>query len=109
MMKDKKQWIIRLFIILFSISVSVTVLPCGIINIHGLFGEITTSTVTNGEDKSCFQESCAFENRKQITGINIYNIWFEIWICIICMIFIQYMFRLPRGDTIITFKVRMDN
>ncbi len=108
-MKDKKQWIIRLFIILFSISVSVTVLPCGIINTHGLFGEITTSTVTNDEDKSDFQESHVFENRKQVTGINIYNIWFEIWICIICMIYIQYMFRLPREDTIITFKVRMDN
>lgn len=108
-MREKKQWIIRLFIILFSISVSVTVLPCGIINIHGLFGEVTTFTVTNDEDKSYFQESHVFENRKQITGINIYNIWFEIWICIIFMIYIQYMFRLPREDTIITFKVRMDN
>lgn len=109
MMKDKKQWIIRLFIILFSISVSVTVLPCGIINTHGLFGEIATSTVTNDADKSDFWESYVFENRKQITGINIYNIWFEIWICIICMIYIQYMFCLPGEDTIITFKVRMDN
>lgn len=108
-MKDKKQWTIRLFIILFSISVSVTVLPCEIVNTHGLFGEITTSTVTNDEDKSSFQESRVFEYRKHITGINIYNIWFEIWICIICMIYIQYMFRLPREDSIITFKVRMDN
>lgn len=70
---------------------------------------ITTSTVTYDEDKSSFQESHFFENRKQIIGINIYNIWFEIWICIICMIYIQYMFRLLREDTIITFKVRMDN
>lgn len=109
MMKDKKQWFIRWFIVLFSISVSVTVLPCGIINTHGLFGEVTASTVTNDEDKSSFQESHFFENRKQIIGISIYNIWFEIWISIICMIYIQYMFRLPGEDTIITFKVRMDN
>ena len=46
-MKEKKQWLIRLFIILFSVSVSVAVLPCGIINTHGLFGEITSSTITN--------------------------------------------------------------
>ena len=45
-MKEKKQWLIRLFIILFSVSVSVAVLPCGIINTHGLFGEITSSTIT---------------------------------------------------------------
>ena len=40
-MKEKKQWLIRLFIILFSVSVSVAVLPCGIINTCGLFGEMT--------------------------------------------------------------------
>ena len=91
-MKEKKQWLIRLFIILFSVSVSVAVLPCGIINTHGLFGEITSSTITN-DDNSSFQESRVF----------------EVLICVICMIYIQYMFRLPREDTIITFKVRMDN
>ena len=102
-MKEKKQWLIRLFIILFSVSVSVAVLPCGIINTHGLFGEITSSTITSDDDNSSFQESRVLENRKQIKGINIYNIWFEV------LIYIQYIFRLPREDTIITFKVRMDN
>lgn len=108
-MKDKKQWLIRLLIILFSVFVSVAVLPCGIINTHGLFGEITASTVINDEDEMSFQESRVFENRKQIKGINIYNIWFEVLIYVICMIYIQYMFRLPREDTIVTLKVRMDN
>ena len=108
-MKEKKQWFIRLFIILFSASVSVAVLPCGIINTYGLFGEITSSTIMNDEDNSCFQESRVFENRQQIKGINIYNIWFDVWICVICMIFIQYRFRLPKKNTIITLKVRMDN
>ena len=87
-MKEKKQWLIRLFIILFSVSVSVAVLPCGIINTHGLFGEITSSTITSDDDNSSFQESRVFENRKQIKGINIYNIWFEVLICVICMIYI---------------------
>ena len=108
-MKENKKWLIRLFIILFSASVSWAVLPCGIINTHGLFGEITSSTIINDEDNSSFQESRVFENRKQIKGINIYNIWFDVWICVICMIFIQYRFRLPRENTIITLKVRMDN
>ena len=81
-MKEKKQWLIRLFIILFFVSISVAVLPCGIINTHGLFGEITSSTITNDDDNSSFQESRVFENRKQIKGINIYNIWFEVLICL---------------------------
>lgn len=41
-MDKKKYWIIRLFFVLFTMSVSVAILPCGIINVHSLFGEITT-------------------------------------------------------------------
>lgn len=109
-MKEKKQWLIRLFIILFFVSnFSGSFTLRELINTHGLFGEITSSTITNDDDNSSFQESRVFENRKQIKGINIYNVWFEVLICVICMIYIQYMFRLPREDTIITFKVRMDN
>ena len=41
-MDKKKYWIIRLFFVLFTMSVSVAILPCGIIKVHSLFGEITT-------------------------------------------------------------------
>lgn len=75
-MKEKKQRLIRLFIILYSVSV--TVFSYEIINTRGLFGEITSSTITNYEGNSSFQESRVFDNRKQIKGINIYNIWFEV-------------------------------
>ena len=71
-MKDKKLWLIRLFIILFSISISVAILPCGIINAHGLFGELTSQAVADDEDSSSYQESRVFENRKHIKGTNIY-------------------------------------
>lgn len=99
----------KLFIFLFSVSVSITVLPNGLINTYGLFGEITSSTATSDEDSKISEERQVFENRKQVKGVNVYNIWFEIWLCIIYMIFAAYMLRLPRGDTIITLKVRMNN
>ena len=38
-MDKKKYWIIRLFFVLFTMSVSVAILPCGIIKVHSLFGE----------------------------------------------------------------------
>ena len=99
----------KLFIFLFSVSVSITVLPSGLLNTYGLFGEITSSTATRDEDSKISEERQVFENRKQVKGVNVYNIWFEIWLCIIYMIFSAYMLRLPRGDTIITLKVRMNN
>lgn len=55
-MKYKKQWIIGLFIFLFSVSVSIMVLPCELINAHGLFGEIISSTVTSDEESRISEE-----------------------------------------------------
>ncbi len=79
-MKDRHKLITRLFIILFSVSVSVTVIPCGTINTHGLFGETISSVITDYEEETAIQESHVYEKRKQISGINIYNKWLEIWI-----------------------------
>lgn len=108
-MKKNKQWLLNLLILLFTVSVSVTVLPCGVIHTYGLFGEVTSSTVTDDAESGISDESQIFTRRKQVKGINIYNIWFEILIGIVCMIFVEYGLRLPRGDTIVTLKVRMDN
>jgi hypothetical protein len=111
-MKNKKQWFqwfVRLLILLFAVSVSTAVIPCGIINTQGLFGEVKSSAVTEdkGAEKADVRQD--YVRRQQIKGENVYNIWYEVWICIICMIFIFYMIRLPRGDTIVALKVRMDN
>ena len=58
-MDKKKYWIIRLFFVLFTISVSVAILPCGIINVHSLFGEITTYIcLTTVSTKRLFQKNC---------------------------------------------------
>ena len=108
-MENKKSWLLRLFILLFSVSVSATVLPSGIVNVYGLFGEITSSTETEDKDSEIACERQIYELSKQVKRSNIYNSWFEVGICIICMIFIAYMIRLPRGDTIVSLKVRMDD
>ena len=108
-MKKKNRWMIRLFILLFSTSVSVAVLPIGIVNVYGLFGEITASSVTEDKDSEIVNERRIYELAKQAKGINIYNIWFEVRVYILCIVFITYMIRLPRGDTIVSLKVRMDD
>jgi hypothetical protein len=108
-MKNKQQWLIRLLILLFTVSVSTTVIPCGIINTIGLFGEVESSTVTEDKETEIANVRQIFVKRQQTKGENIYNIWYEIWVCMTCMILIFYMFRLPREDTIVTLKVRMDD
>lgn len=108
-MNKKHHFLMRLFILLFTVSVSVTILPYSSIYTLGLFGEVKSSTVTEHNkfleelEKQVYTKTCKYK------GINIINIWYELWCSIICMIFALYVGKLPRGDTIITLKVRMDN
>jgi hypothetical protein len=109
-MDKRNYWAIRLFLVLFTISVSVAVLPCGIINVCGLFGEEIISTVV--EDKEQEIANIKYIEHKKVQtakGENILNVWFEILTEVVCISFCANLVKLPRGDTIVTLKVRMDN
>lgn len=108
-MINKKNLLIKLFILLFGLSVSMTVIPCGMVNTYGLFGEMQSITVTEADRAGREEISTVSKKCHNFKGVNIYNIWFEIAAVIICLIFTLYMFRLPREETIITLKVRLDN
>lgn len=110
MAEKKKYWIIQIFLVIFTVSVSASVLPCGIINVHGLFSEVTASTVV--EDKEQEVVNIKFTHYKKVQtvkGANIFNIWFEMLAAAVCISFCANLNKLPRGDTIVTLKVRMDN
>ncbi|HCT92099.1 MAG TPA: hypothetical protein DF613_12100 [Lachnospiraceae bacterium] len=109
-MGKKKYWIIRLFFVLFTVSASVAILPCGIINVHGIFGEVTQSTAIEDEEQEIINiKSIRHEKVQTEKGINIFNVWFSILTVVVCMSFRANLAKLPRGDTIVTLKVRMDN
>lgn len=108
-MSINKKIFTKLFILLFGLSISITVIPCGLINSYGLFGEVNSSVVTQTKQAGTEEVSVLSEKHSSIRGECIYNIWLEIAIVILCLIFMIYMFRLPQGETIVTLKVRMDN
>ena len=109
-MGRKKYWILRLFFVLFIISVSVAILPYGIINVHGLFGEITAHVIVEDKEQEIISiKNADYKKVQTANGVNILNIWFELLITVICISFCDNLIKLPRGDTIVTLKVRMDN
>lgn len=109
-MGGKKDRILRLFFVLFTLSVSVAILPCGIINVHGLFGEATTYvTVEDKEQEIVNIKDVSHKEVRTVKGINIFNIWFELLITVVCISLCADLIRLPRGATIVTLKVRMDD
>ena len=78
-MDKKKYWIIRLFFVLFTISVSVAILPCGIINVHGLFGEVTTYVVVEDKEQEIVSiEDVDHKKVQTVKVINILNIWLSL-------------------------------
>lgn len=107
-MKRENQWMIRLFILLFSISVSIAIVPCGVVNVYGALGEVYSSTTIEAEKETQLVKEEVSNARKE-KGINIYNLWFILCVIVLCIAFIEYSIRLPRGDTIVTLKVRMDH
>ncbi len=107
--RPEKYWILRLFFLLFAVTVSVAVLPCGIINVHGLFGEVITATVIEDKEEISNIKSDSHEKVQNVKGVNIFCVWFEILIVVLCIRFWANLVKLPREDTIVTLKVRMDN
>lgn len=106
----KKYWFMRLLFVLFTLSVSVTVIPCGVVNVQGLFGEITSSVIV--EEQDWVRDDISFkysEKVKKVKGINVINSWFELLVSVMCICAVAYMIRLPRGDTIVLLKIRMDD
>ena len=105
----KKRIIIRLFTALFAVSVSAAVIPGGIINAYGLFGEVKAFAATEKqqeqENEAAINEAKAFHAK----GTNLFNIWFKLLGIIVCLIAGVYIIKLPRGRTIVTLKVRMDD
>lgn len=109
-MGRKKYWILRLFFVLFTMAVSVAILPCGTINVHGLFGEVTTHVIVEDKEQDIISiKDVGYKKVQTVKGINILNIWFELLITVVYISFCANLIKLPRGDTIVTLKVRMDD
>lgn len=109
-MNKRKYLVTRLLFVLFIMSVSVAILPCGIINVHGLFGEVTTCTVIEDKEQEIVNfKSIEHEKKRTAKGVNTFNIWFEFLIAVVCISLYANLENLPRGDTIVTLKVRLDD
>lgn len=105
----RKRLIIRLFTALFVVSVSSAVISGGIINGFGLFGEVKASVALEEEKKQEKETAAKKEKAAYVREINGFNIWFEVFCILVCLIFAVYMIKLPRGRTMVTLKVRMDD
>lgn len=103
------QYLMRVFFLLFMLSVTVPAISCGHIPNYGLFGELRSSVIGSEEQEEISEISSKISIRKKQKGKNIFNFWFCILVCIVCVRLLSYSFPLPGADTIVAKKVRMND
>jgi hypothetical protein len=106
----KRKLITLLYMWLFTVSITTTVIPCSVINIFGLLGEVKAATVSeNRFSVTSLIKAKFLAVKRYIRGSNKYNYWYILLMIILYIRFTSYVFRLPRSNTIVSLKVRLDN
>lgn len=106
----KKQIMLSVFLFLFSICITITVIPGLGVPSYGLFGDIT-STCVSEETTEQMIVSNSYKHQKTVeqSVYHIFCAWFAILIAIVFLRYASYALRLPNQETIVTLKVRMDD
>ncbi|MBP3460152.1 MAG: hypothetical protein J6K58_13160 [Lachnospiraceae bacterium] len=106
----KKPRFLKILILLFTVSVSMTVVPCHAVNSHGLFGEITAFSVSETETESEVRSVSGSEHEAvRSKGRNVFQIYFLLIALIVVFIWLDHVRELPVKETIVTLKIRMNN
>ncbi|SEW22632.1 hypothetical protein [[Clostridium] fimetarium] len=102
-----KRLLIRLLIVLFTVSISVAIIPSGILILQGFFGEVKIAVVEERETAQEQQDIQRTINLKE--NIRIFNIWLLIIITILLLRFIIHSSKAPPHQTLVSIRVRMDD
>lgn len=109
MTEKSSHHLMRIFLLLFVLSVTVPIVSCSYIPNCGLFGELKSLVIVSEDKEEISEVSSKINIRKKQKGKNIFNFWLLILVYIVCVCLLANSFHLPRADTIVTKKIRMNN
>lgn len=102
-----KSLLMRLFIIFFTVSISATIIPSGIVISQGLFGEVKCVVVDKTELE---KEQHNLQLKHKVKAIvQAFNILLLIIIAILVLSFQIHSEKAPPHQTLVSTRVRMDN
>ncbi len=108
MTKKDRYCLMRLFL-LFALFVTVPINSYIYIPSYGLFGELKTLAVADEYKEEIAEVSAKVTVQKKQKGKNIFNLWLLIVVYIACLRLLAHIIKLPKTDTIVAEKVRMNN
>lgn len=109
MTKKNSHYLMRLFLLLFVLSATVPIISCSCVPSYGLFGELKSLVVVNEDKEEISEISSKVTMRRKQKGKNIFNLWLIVLAYIVCLELLAHSTKLPKADTIIAKKVRMNN
>ncbi len=109
MTKKNCRYLMRLFLLLFALSATVPIISYSYVPSYGLFGELKSLVVVNGNKEEISEVSSKITVRKKQKDKNIFNLWLLVLALISCLRLLAHSIKLPKTDTIVAKKVRMNN
>ncbi|WOO37817.1 hypothetical protein R2R35_04775 [Anaerocolumna sp. AGMB13020] len=103
----RKSLLMRLFIVFFTVSITATVIPSGIVISQGLFGEVKCVVVDKSELGK--EQHLLQAKHKAKATVQAFNIWLLIIIAILVLSFKIHSEKAPPHQTLVSARVRMDN
>ncbi|MDE5909960.1 MAG: hypothetical protein K2H52_14640 [Lachnospiraceae bacterium] len=108
-MTRKNSYCLMRLLLLFALFVTIPINSYTYVPSYGLFGELKTLIVANENKEEIEEVSSRVTVQKKQKGKNILNLWLLILAYIACLRLLAHSIRLPKTDTIIAKKVRMNN
>ncbi len=109
MAEGNNHCLMRLFFLVFILSVAVPASPYSFVPGYGLFGELKSLVVINEDKEEISEVSSKITVRRKQKGKNIFNRWLFVSAYIVCLRLLACSIPLPETDTIVAKKVRMNN
>lgn len=107
-MTGKNSYCLMGLLLLFTLFVTIPY-ACTYVPVYGLFGELKTAAVVNENREESAEVSSKLTVRKKQKGENKFNVWFFISADIACLRLLAHDINLPKTDTIVAKKVRMNH
>lgn len=108
-MTRKNSYCLMRLLLLFALFAAIPISSYTYVSSYGLFGELKTLIVANENKEEIAEVSSKATVQKKQKGKNIFNLWIYFLVWITCLRLLAHSIKLPRADTIVAKKVRMNN
>lgn len=99
----------RLFLLLFTLYVTVPIISYSYVPSYGLFGELKFLVVANENKEEILEVSSRIIVQRKQKCNNIFNLWLLVLVYISCLRLLTRSIKFSKIDTIVTEKIRMNN